>query len=378
MAASAPYSRWTILGLIAMAALIVFAPPAWWAMARPTTLNIGFVGTLTGQSGPVGTMARDGALLAIEDCNAAGGVRGASLAMLVLNDNGDLKEAANAIQRFNTSACWAIIGPTNPAVAPGVARSISANQIATISPTVSGEVPYSGDGLLSVFPPSSRTMDYAARYLSSLRRLQKPLVIVDRAMAGAPAALKPLQSSLSSLGIDPGTCIETDGLAASCPEIAQRAAGQPADSVVIIASGRDAAVFIQHLRMNGCNLPVILSECSTADDLVLYGGQAVEGVTMFTTIDRHRPSNGFRDFADRFRRRFNYAPGFAAVHGYEAARVVLLAITEASDPADVRRAMAAMHSFEGLQGRIAFGESGDTRRELFVVQVRDGVIRPME
>ena len=126
----------------------------------------------------------------------------------------------------------------------------------------------------------------------------------------------------------------------------------------------------QHLRKLGCTAPVAITEWAATDDLLTYGGSAVEGLFFYHTFDRNYPSERYESFRHHFLRRFGREPNYAAVHAYDAARILLMAIAEKGPRTDLRQAIAKMRFFEGVQGRISLPEAGDVGRDLFLVTVK--------
>src|SRR5688572_26397182 len=60
----------------------------------------GFVGSLTGPEASFGTPVRDGILFALEEANAAGGVRGRKVELRAYDSQGRPEEAASAAMRL--------------------------------------------------------------------------------------------------------------------------------------------------------------------------------------------------------------------------------------------------------------------------------------
>src|SRR5579859_6031371 len=63
---------------------------------------IGEYGSLTGAQATFGTSTRDGSQLAVDQINAAGGVNGKTLKLVILDDEGKPEEAALAVTKLTT------------------------------------------------------------------------------------------------------------------------------------------------------------------------------------------------------------------------------------------------------------------------------------
>ena len=63
-------------------------------------MTLGLVGSLTGDQATFGISTRNGVMLAVEEANAAGGVKGKTLEVRVYDSQGKPAEAANAVTRL--------------------------------------------------------------------------------------------------------------------------------------------------------------------------------------------------------------------------------------------------------------------------------------
>ena len=84
------------------------------------TINLGAVLSITGAGGVYGPQSRDGAMLAVKQINAAGGVNGAQISLTVEDDTSDKATAAQKAQTLiQQNNVLALLGPTlsNSAVA---------------------------------------------------------------------------------------------------------------------------------------------------------------------------------------------------------------------------------------------------------------------
>ena len=124
------------------------------ASAAEETIKIGFLASLTGDGATWGQEQRKGAEIAIEEINAAGGVLGKALSLVVLDDRGRQEDAITSARRLIDTEKVQVIGGANSsgmciALAPVMERArvplvapFASNPAATIDPR-SGKVrPY--------------------------------------------------------------------------------------------------------------------------------------------------------------------------------------------------------------------------------------------
>lgn len=124
------------------------------AMAAEDTIKIGFLASLTGDGATWGQEQKKGAEIAIEEINAAGGVLGKPLQLVVYDDRGRQEDAITSVRRLTDTEKVQVIGGANSsgmciALAPVLERArvplvapFASNPAATVDPR-SGKVrPY--------------------------------------------------------------------------------------------------------------------------------------------------------------------------------------------------------------------------------------------
>ncbi|MCL1959360.1 MAG: ABC transporter substrate-binding protein [Spirochaetes bacterium] len=100
------------------------------------TVTIGAIFPLSGSVAFYGNESRDGALLAIEQINAAGGLLGKKLALLSEDDEGDAAKAVNALTKLTTrDKVSFIIGSSTSGPTQAMSTLAQKNKVVLISPS---------------------------------------------------------------------------------------------------------------------------------------------------------------------------------------------------------------------------------------------------
>ena len=365
-----------VLMLLAMA-----AAGAWVQYGRRSPLYLGFIGPLAGTYRDLGQAGRNGAILAVEECNDGGGIRDHPVELLVGDESLGTFRIGEFLSTMAAHNAQAAVGPMTSEGAIFASIESQRHGILLLSPTAGpDELSNRDDLLFHLYPASMQSMDYLARYMHDRRRLSGPAVIVDETLGNF--GLQMASDFSGAYARSASAQVRIIRYSSAGDELisgaAQRAATGNPDSILILAGPQQTAMLCQYLRQAGCNVPLFTTELAASDGLVAYGGAAVEGLFFYESIDRYYPSERYESFRQRFRRRFGQEPTFAAVHAYDAARILLTAIAEKRPETDMRRAMSGMRFFEGVQGRIAISGMGDVERELFPCTVRRGAFRAME
>jgi branched-chain amino acid transport system substrate-binding protein len=110
-------------------------------------VSIGAVLPLSGQVAFYGTESRDGALLAIDEINAAGGLLGKKLALISEDDEGDSAKSVNAFTKLTTrDKVSYILGSSTSGATMGMTALAQQNKVILISPSATNiDVTRAGD-----------------------------------------------------------------------------------------------------------------------------------------------------------------------------------------------------------------------------------------
>jgi branched-chain amino acid transport system substrate-binding protein len=111
------------------------------------SVSIGAVFPLSGSVAFYGTESRDGALLAIEQINSAGGLLGKKLVLLPEDDEGNAEKSVNAFTKLTTrDKVSFIIGSSTSGATQGMTALAQRNKIVLVSPSATNiDVTKSGD-----------------------------------------------------------------------------------------------------------------------------------------------------------------------------------------------------------------------------------------
>ncbi|MDR2211567.1 MAG: ABC transporter substrate-binding protein [Spirochaetaceae bacterium] len=104
--------------------------------AESDTVAIGAVFPLSGPVANYGTESRDGALLAIEEINAAGGLLGKQLTLIAEDDEGNAEKSLNAFTKLTTKDKVSfILGSSTSGATMSMTQQAQANKVILISPS---------------------------------------------------------------------------------------------------------------------------------------------------------------------------------------------------------------------------------------------------
>ena len=373
-------NRWKVLAkLVLMIGIILTLTSC--VQQKPVT--IGFVASLTGSTSELGVNGRNGLMMAIEEINATGGVNGRSVEVVVKDDKNDPQTGLAVDQELYEDGISFIIGHMTSNMAALSIPFVNSKDMLMINPTMSATTLFNQDDhLIGVVSPNS---DQAVIIKESMVKNgdgKKVAVIYESQNLAYTGTVKDcLVKEIEPLG---GQFIYEEAfLSGANPnylDISQRVLNTKPDSIVILASSFDAAMFCQQLYKQNNQTPVYLAAWSMNNDLLLQGGQSVEGVEIPSLIDSDSQIPAYTAFREKYLNKYGSEPTFAAVYTYEAAMVLFNAMEESNsnNPDTIKKTIIKKGTYQGLQSEININEYGDATRTIYQYIVKDGQFKKAE
>jgi branched-chain amino acid transport system substrate-binding protein len=368
------------------AALPRLARHAWFAAAlllagcqRPP-IKVGGVFNLSGRHYDLGVSGRNGATLAVEELNAAGGVGGRRLELMVQDDQQDPEAARKAVQALVDLGVVAIIGHMTSAMTEATLEQANRAHILMVSPTTSAAKYQGLDDWLVLLNLSTRSSTAAlVERMVRVEKVKRLAVLQDLSnKVFTQAWVDGVADELTRRGGELRVVTFTSGEKRPLGEIAEAALAEKADGLLVLANSLDSAGLCQQVRKRDLRLPLFGSDWGFTQDAVVHGGQAVEGALFTQKVNTEDQSPTYRRFRDAYQARYSRAPDFAAALSYEAVQLLAEGLRRDATREGVRAAVLSIGTFQGLQGTLKLDRFGDVERKQFVMTVRDGRIVPAE
>ena len=341
------------------------------------SIKIGFNAPLTGFAAADGNSALIGARLAVEQVNAAGGVNGDEIELVVYDDQASPKEAAPLAVKMTTQ----------DEVTAGISGSYSGATRAAATIFQENAVPYIS--AYAVHPDITRAGDYVFRtsFMGEVQGRAGAKLIGD-VMGLKRVALitlsndfgKSLAAGFKEKAADFG--IEITG--ESEYSIKDREFGPIVSKVkadnpdAIYASGYffTAGPLVRQIRAAGIAAPVIGQEGYDSQKFIEIAGPDAEGVIITTSLDRDSSNPITQAFIKGFEEKAGYATDMVAASGHTAVLVMAEALKKAGagDRAALRSAIAES-SVDASTGHISFNALGEVKKDVQIQVVKDGAWR---
>jgi branched-chain amino acid transport system substrate-binding protein len=330
---------------------------------------IGFVASLSGMDYMLGAEGRDAAYLFVDRLNEEGGIGGRRLRLELRDLASDDSRAPDAVRDLKAAGAAAILGFFSSSSALQALPSLEETGIPAVSPTsTSAELSGKDDPFFRTIMTSARDPAVLARRMRESGH--------SRVLFLAATYNRPYYETYRS-GLDSSEIALADTVLYNRLEeidygrIAARTRDPGFDAVMIVASSLDSGTIAQNLDLRGIRKPLYLSGWAGNEDVVTYGGKAVEGAVLVHQVDLERASS--YPLSARYKETFGASPGYGALETWDS----LIFLTEGlkaarGDPGKLRSALRGIRSFEGTLGSIRIDEFGDAIRPLYLKRIVGG------
>ena len=341
------------------------------------SIKLGFNAPLTGFAAADGNSALVGARLAVEQVNAAGGINGDTIELVVYDDQASPKEAAPLAVKMTTQ----------DEVTAGISGSYSGSTRAAATIFQENSVPYIS--AYAVHPDITRAGEYVFR-TSFMGEVQGR---AGAKLIGDVMGLK--RVALITLNNDFGKSLAT-GFKEKAADFGIEITGEYEYSIkdrefgpivskvrsdgpdAIYASGYffTAGPLVRQIRAAGIAAPVIGQEGYDSQKFIEIAGPDAEGVIITTSLDRDSSNPITRAFIKGFEEMAGYPTDMVAASAHTAVLVMAEALKTAGagDRAALRDAIAAS-SVDASTGHISFNALGEVKKDVQIQVVKDGAWR---
>lgn len=361
---------------LALTGALALAPLAGCTAAR-APIRLGFLGSITSNTGDHDRAGRDGAMLAVERINAAGGVNGSPFELIVVDDEFSPQRVRDAVRDLAHQGVVGIVGPMTSRMAQAAKQAADELRIVLLSPSVSTEsLGHRDDYFMRVYPQTTvATMALAESFFRSGVRLAHAVRdVTNFAHTGEFSAR--FFERFAALGGATGETVDFDPRReSSLSDVAERlpVGGEQKEAVLLLSTPPNVGILAQILRRRIDYRYLAASEWAASGSLIAMGGSAVEGMRVPKVYNDNDRSPETAAFRSAFVSQFFYEPSFSAACAFEAVRVFADVLSSSSGwREDLRAAIVASGAHRGLQGQFSFDAYGDVIRPMNVMVIQDG------
>lgn len=353
---------------------------------------IGGIGPTTGATAIYGTAVKNGAQIAVDEINAAGGINGKQIEYRFEDDQNDAEKSVNA---YNTLKDWGmqmLVGTTTTAPCIAVAGKTASDNMFQITPSASApDVLSSGNGnIFQVCFTDPNQGIASAQYIAENKLAKKIGIIYD-------------SSDVYSSGIEEKFEAEAKDKGLQIVSKAAFTADSKTDFGTQLQKAKDAGADLLFLPIYYQEASIILKQADTMGykpkffgvdgmDGILtvenFDTKLAEGVMLLTPFAADAKDKAVQNFVKTYKEKYKDTPNQFAADSYDAVYALKAAIEEskatpdmsASNMCDALKGAMTKIKMQGLTGGkdgLTWNESGEVTKSPKAVIIKNGAYKAM-
>lgn len=337
------------------------------------TVPIGVILSESGAAAPYGEKVRKGLDLARDEINASRGFGGARV-RLIYKDDATNPEVAREMTRelIEKDGVRIIIGSVSSPVTLRIAPLCEKSRVVLLSPTCSAPaITRAGEYIFRNYPSDVFEGTSMADFARDLGLRRMAVFAVDNEFGAGLSEVFDERFRGDAREVVRTFHFREGDTAAFGSMIRDLAPLRP-DGIFVVGYVADLAALVRKIREAGIDAVLVGTSSVTEEFLRLAGGAAENLVYPATSFDPRSDDLAVRVFVEAYRARYREEPDTFAAHGYDALRLVDLAMEHgaATDAESVRKGLLGIHNYQGPSGLTAFDENGDVVQypRLFIVR----------
>jgi branched-chain amino acid transport system substrate-binding protein len=346
--------------------------------AGQQTVNMPIVMELSGAGAVSGTNFRDGAVLAIDEINAKGGILGRRIVAPQSDTQSNPGISRAQVQKAIDSNPYVILGPV-------FSGSVKVNMILAQQAEVpqftgaeAADITQMGNGY--IFRTSfgqQMSMPKIANYMRDGVKAKTVAVVWvnnDFGKGGRDTFVKEMAARNIKVVADVST--ESGQVDFAADVVKVKSAN--ADAIFVYTNEEESARFLREARKQGVKAPLIGETTLLGQKVIELAGDAANGARGHVGLTADAPIAAVLAFRERFNKRFSYVPDHNGIKGYTAVYAVKYA-TEKIGKFDRKLLAKTMHGLTikpeqepGILMEATWDDKGDIDRISFLAEVIDG------
>ena len=361
-----------------MLAALAAAAFAVGASAETKPVSFAFIGELSGAGAVASTNFRDGALLAIEEINAKGGILGHKIELKQYDTQTNPGTARAQMQKAIDEEPYVVLGPIFSGIVK-VSMVIAAQ--AETPQFMGGEASdLTQQGNAYLFRTSfgqQASMPKIANYIRDTVKAKTVAVVWvnnDFGKGGRDNFTKEMIARGIKIVADLST---ESGQTDFAADVVKAKAANP-DAIFVYTNEEESARFLREAKKQGISVPLIGETTLLGQKVIDLAGDAANGARGHVGLSADIPVPAVQDFKNRFNARFKYIPDHNGIKGYTGVYAIKYA-TEKLGKFDRKALAASLHGMTispaqepGILIETTWDEKGDIDRISFIAEVING------
>lgn len=344
---------------------------------------IGGIGPTTGDAAIYGTAVMNGAQIAVDEINEAGGINGKKIEFNFQDDQSDAEKSVNA---YNTLKDWGmqvLMGTVTTTPCVAVADETAQDNMFEVTPSASSTDVIAGDNVFQVCFTDPNQGTKSAQYIGENKLAKKVAVIYN-------------SSDVYSSGIEAKFIEEAKNQGLEVVAEEAFTADSKTDFSTQLKKAQDGGAELVFLPIYYTEASIILTQadqmgyqpkffgCDGLDGLLAvknFDTKLAEGVMLLTPFAADATDDLTKKFVKEYKDKYDEVPNQFAADAYDAIYAIKAAMEEAkvtpdmsvTDMGDALKSAMTKVTIDGLTGdKMSWSDSGEVNKDPKAVVIENG------
>jgi len=348
----------------------------------PSEILVGLYGSLTGTTATFGISTRNGAEMAMDEANKAGGVLGKQIKMLVEDDQGKPEEAQTVVTKLiNKDRVVAVLGEVASSRSLAAAPVCQQNKIPMITPSSTNpRVTQIGDYIFRVCFIDPFQGLVMAKFATNTLKIKNVAILRDIKNDYSVGLADVFVENFKRMG---GNIVSDESYSEGDTDFsAQLTSIKSYNPEAIFVPGyyTEVGLVARQARKLGFTIPLMGGDGWDSPKLWEIGGEALNDCYYSNHYSVDDPSPAIQKFVADYKSRYNQVPDAIAALGYDAAKILIHSFQQAgtTDATKVRDVIAQTKGFSGVTGTITIDANRNAIKPAVVLRVKNGKLEYVE
>lgn len=344
--------------------------------ATAQEIVVGHYASMTGSEATFGKSTDDGIRLAVDEINAAGGIKGRKVRVITYDDQGKGQEAATAVTRLITrDKVVAVLGEVASSLSIAGGQVAQQMGVPMISPSSTNpSVTEIGEMISRVCFIDPFQGYVCAKFVRENLKLTTAATLYDRTQAYSTGLNDDFKKAFVEMG---GTIVTEQAYGKGDADFSAQLTNireKNPDVIFIPGYYTEAGNIASQVRKLGLQSVLIGGDGWDSAKLAEIGGAAVEGAYYSNHYSHEEERPAVQEFVKKYREKYGAVPDGLAALGYDAMRLLADALGRAKSfsGADVAAAINETKDFPGVTGKITIDENRNARKPAVILQMKNG------
>ena len=345
--------------------------------------NIGSIGPITGDAAVYGNAVKDGAQIAVDEINAAGGINGYQITFNFEDDKADPELSSNAYNALKDKGMQILMGTVTSGACEAVVGLSGADNMFQLTPSASAESVIEGDNVFQVCFTDPHQGSASAKYISDNKLATKVGIIYDSSDVYSSGIFAKFVEAAESSNFEIVTKQSfTKDTKTDFSVQVQACKDAGAELVFLPIYYSEASLILT--EANSIGYETIFFGCDGLDGVLTvenFDTKLAEGVMLLTPFSADAEDDLTKNFVAKYKEKTGDIPNQFAADAYDAIYIIKAAIEKAnikpdasvSDICDALKVAITEVEVDGLTGAdMTWVATGEVNKAPMAVVIENG------